>query len=252
MKYSRFSCGSAGKRLDASSSSAVRPRLARQGAPQVVDLLLQVVLALLAPRLFLAQRQPLRAAVAVDAVVHQRMAGVEQVLDRPDAVALLAFADVVPRVDQVVDDRRRIGPHLEQVVALEEAVVAVGRMGDHQGLHGHGVFFHQVGDAGIGVDDDLVGQAHVAAAVVLLGGDELLAVGPVAVDHRHAHRGIGVHHLLGRDDLELVGVGVEPVAPATRAISAWYCSISSKVQSEGWAARSRPCLGRSRRSPSPS
>jgi hypothetical protein len=53
----------------------------------------------------------------------------------------------------------------EQVVALEEAVVAIGRVGDHQGLHRHGVFFHEVGDAGVGVDDDLVGEAHLAAAI---------------------------------------------------------------------------------------
>jgi hypothetical protein len=103
-----------------------------------------------------------------------------------------------------------VGPHAEQVVALEEAVVAVGGVGDHQRLHGHGVLLHQVGDAGVGVDDDLVGQPHVAALVALLGGDELLAVAPVVVVHRHAHRGVGVHHLLGGDDLELVGVGVEP------------------------------------------
>lgn len=171
-----------------------------------------MVLAVLAARLFLAQRQALRAAVAVHAVVHQRVAGVEEVLDRGQAVPFFALADVVPRVDQVVDDGRGVRPHLEQVVALEEAVVPIGGVGDHQGLHGHGVLFHQVGDAGVGVDDDLVRQAHVAAAVVLLGGDELLAVGPVAVDDRHAHRGIGVHHLLGRDDLELVGVGVQVVA----------------------------------------
>src|SRR5258708_13049385 len=36
----------------------------------------------------------------------------------------------------VVDDAARIRPHAEQVVVLEEAVVAVCRMGDHQGLHG--------------------------------------------------------------------------------------------------------------------
>ena len=57
-----------------------------------------------------------------------------------------------------------------------------------------------------------VGQAHVAALVVLLGGDEFLAVAPVAVVHRHAHAGIGIHHLLGGDDLELVGIGVQSEA----------------------------------------
>jgi hypothetical protein len=120
-------------------------------------------------------------------VVHQRVAAVEQVLHRIDAVALLAVGDVVLRIDQVVNDRRRVGPHAEQVIALEEAVVAVRGMRDHQRLHRHRVLLHQVADAGVAIDDDLVGQAHVAALVVLLGGDELLAVAPMAVVHRHAH-----------------------------------------------------------------
>jgi hypothetical protein len=95
---------------------------------------------------------------------------------------------------------------------IDEAVMAVGGVRDHEGLHGHRVLLHQVADAGVGVDDDLVGEAHVAAPVVLLGGDEFLAVAPVAIVHRHAHRRIGVHHLLGGDDLELVRVGVEAEA----------------------------------------
>ena len=185
---------------------------ARQRAPQVVDLLLRVGLALLALGQLLRERLAARAAVAVDAVVHQRMAAVEEKLDGVDAVALLAGGDIVLGVDEVVDDRRRIRPHPEQVVALEEAVVAVGGMRDHQRLHRHRVLLHQVADAGVGVDDDLVGQAHVAAAIVLLGRDELLAVAPVTVVHRHADRGVGVHHLLGGDDLELVRIGVDAEA----------------------------------------
>ena len=83
-------------------------------------------------------------------------------------------------------------------------------MGNHQRLHGQGVFFHQVRDARIGVDDDLVGQAHLAAAIATLGGDELLAKRPVPVIDRHPDRSVCVHHLLGGDDLELVGIGIEP------------------------------------------
>ncbi len=56
--------------------------LARQRAPQVVHLLLHVALALGALGAFLRQRALLRAAIAVDAVVHQRMAGVEQFFHR--------------------------------------------------------------------------------------------------------------------------------------------------------------------------
>jgi hypothetical protein len=138
------------------------------------------------------------------------MAAVEEQLDRFQPMFFFAGRDVVFCVDQVVDDRGRIGPHAEEVVALEKAVVAVGRVRDHQGLHRHRVFFHQVADARVAVDDDLVGQPHVAAFVVFLGGDELLAVAPMAVVHRHAHARVGIHHLLGGDDLELVRVGVEP------------------------------------------
>ena len=54
-------------------------------------------------------------------------------------------------------------PLPEQVVVLEEVVVAESGVRDHQRLHGHGILFHEVGDAGIGIDDDLVGQpAHAA------------------------------------------------------------------------------------------
>src|SRR5476651_1530764 len=74
---------------------AVFPGFLRNGAPQVVDLLLQVLLALLlAQTLFLGGNR-VRAFVAVNAVVHQRMAGVEQVLNRVDAVAFLALHDVL-------------------------------------------------------------------------------------------------------------------------------------------------------------
>ena len=86
-----------------------------------------------------------------------------------------------------------------------------GGVGDHQRLHGQGVLFHEIGDAGVGVDHHLVGQAHLAMTIVLLGGDEMLAEGPVAVVHRQAGEGIGIHHLLGADDLELIGIGVEAV-----------------------------------------
>ncbi len=122
----------------------------------------------------------------------------------------------------------------KQVVALEEAVVAVAGVGDHQRLHRQRVLLHQVGDAGIGVDHDLVGQAHLAAAVGLLGRDELLAEGPVVVVDRHADRGVGVDHLLGGDHLDLVGVGVQAVhSPwAMRAISWSKRSSSGKLHSE--------------------
>jgi hypothetical protein len=64
---------------------------------------------------------------------------------------------------------------------------------------------------------DLVGQAHLAALVALFGRQKMLAEGPVVIGHRHADRGVGVHHLLGGDDLELVGVGVEAELPGHAA-----------------------------------
>ena len=183
----------------------------RYGAPQVVDLALQVFLAFLLTATFLLGGDRRRAFVAVHAVVHQRMAGVEQILHRIDAMALFALGDVLPGEYQIVDDGAGIGPAAEQVVALEEGVVAVAGVGDDQRLHAHGVLFHQIGDAGVGVDDDLVGQTHLPALVVLLRVQEVLAVGPMVVTQRHAYRGVGIHHLLGGDHLDLVGVGVQAV-----------------------------------------
>jgi hypothetical protein len=185
-------------------------RRLRQRAPHVVDLLLQIGLAVLAPQFLLHQRQLLRPAIAVDPVMHQRMAAVEDLLHRVQPMTLLALRDVGLGIDQVIDDRAGIRPHPEQVVALEERVVAETGVGHHQRLHRHGVFFHQVGDARIGIDHDLVRQPHVAAPVVLLAGDELLAERPVPVVHRHADRRIGIEHLLGGNQLELDRVGVEP------------------------------------------
>ena len=214
----------------------------RQRAPQIVDLLLRVGLALAPLGEFLRQALARRTAVAVHAVVGQRVAAVEKLLDRVLAVALLALRDIAARVDQVVDDRRRVGPHAEQVVALEEAVVPVGRVRDHQRLHRQRVLLHQVADAGVGIDDDLVRQPHVAAPVLLLGRDELLAVAPVAVVDRHAHARVGVHHLLGGDDLELVRVGIQPVALRGGADDL----VVALDQLEGPLARPGQRLGRTR------
>src|SRR5690606_22357306 len=185
---------------------------AGDGAPEVVDLLLQVLFTLLLAAAFFLGGDGVGALIAIHAVVHQGMAGVEQVFHGIDAVALLALGDVLPGKDQVVDDRAGVGPGAEQVVTLEKAVVAVAGVGDDQGLHGDGVLFHQVGDAGVGIDHDLVGQTHLATAVGLFRAEKMLAVGPVVITQRHAHRGVGVHHLLGGDHLDLVGVGVERIA----------------------------------------
>ena len=184
---------------------------ARQRAPQVVVLQPRMLLPLgLARRLFLVRdrRGPL---VAIDPVVRQRMAGIQHGLDRVDAVAVLAGHDVLAREHQVVQHAVGVGPLAEQIVALEEGVVAVAGVRDHQRLHRHGVFFHEIRDAGIGIDHDLIGQSLHAAPVELLVADEFLAVGPVRITDRQARRGIGIKHLLRGDDLDLVRVGVQPV-----------------------------------------
>ncbi len=147
--------------------------------------------------------------IAADALVHQGVRGIEHALHRALAVALLAFGDVALGEAQVVDDVVGLRPHLELVVVLEEVVVPVGRVRDHQRLHGHGVLLHDVADAGVGIDDQLVGEAAHAALVVGLVAGEALAERPVPVHQRHADRGVGIEHLLGGDHLDLVGIDVE-------------------------------------------
>ena len=46
---------------------------------------------------------------------------------------------------------------------------------------------------------------------------EMLAERPVLVEQRHADRGIGIQHLLGGDDLDLVGIDVEPEFGSARS-----------------------------------
>ena len=183
-----------------------RAGLGRQRAPEVVVDLLAVLLALALPALLACQIRALLAGIAVDALAHQRVGGVEHVLDRLMPVALFAAGDVALGEVEIVEDALRIGPLPEQIVVLEEVVMAEGGVGDHQRLHRRRVLLHHVGDARIGVDDDLVGQSHQAAAVARLLLGEVLAEGPVLVEQWHADRGIGIEHLLGGDDLDLVRV----------------------------------------------
>ena len=117
------------------------------GAPQIVDLFLQVLFAVFLPAAFFLGRNRIRPFVAIDPVIHQRMAGVEQVFNSINAVAFFALHDVLLGEHQVVDDRAGVGPGAKQVIALEEAVVAVAGVRDHQRLHADGVFFHQISDA---------------------------------------------------------------------------------------------------------
>lgn len=47
-------------------------------------------------------------------------------------------------------------------------------MGHHQRLHGDGVFLHQVGDTGVGVDDYLIRQTLLTVLIGLLGLNKFL------------------------------------------------------------------------------
>ena len=184
--------------------------LAGHGAPQIVEHLLVVHAPLLRALLLGAQIGGAPARIAVHAVAHQRVRGIEQALDLRLAVALLALGDVVAGEFQVVEDAVGIGPLLEDVVVLEEVVVAECSVGDHQRLHRGRVLLHDVADAWIGVDHDLIREALHAGAVHRLVAGEVLAERPVLVEQRHADRGIGIEHLLGADDLDLVGIDVQP------------------------------------------
>ena len=136
-----------------------------------------------------------------------------QLLHRRVAVPLLAAHDVALGELQVVENAVRVGPLAEQVIVLEEVVMAERRVGDDQRLHRGRVLLHDVADAGVGVDDDLVGEAAHAPAVTGFVLGEVLAERPMLVEQRHADRRIGVEHLLGGDDLDLVRVGVEAEFP---------------------------------------
>src|SRR5690606_16961670 len=176
---------------------------------QIIDLVVAIFLALLLTALLLFRRNRVGAFVAIDPVVHQRVAGVEDTFDRIDTVAILALRDVIAREQHVVDDRIGIGPGAEQIIALEKRIVAVAGVRDHQRLHHHRVLLHEIGDAGVGVDDDFVGEAHLAATVIVFNAEEMFAERPVVVIHRHAGGRVSIHHLFGADDFDLIRIGVE-------------------------------------------
>src|SRR3546814_19575355 len=73
----------------------------------------------LAQRLLL-QVAALRAGIAVNALVHQRMRAVEQPLDRVMAVTLLAVHDIALGEFQIIQNAVGVGPLLEQIIVLEE------------------------------------------------------------------------------------------------------------------------------------
>jgi hypothetical protein len=109
--------------------------------------------------------------------------------------------------------QRLLGPsRIEGEIILEEVVVAVN-MRDRQDLQAERVVAHQIGKAGVRVDDHLVRQPGDAVVVHGLGLLEALAVAPMRVVRRHAVIGHVAEHVLVVADLELLLVAVEAEIP---------------------------------------
>ncbi len=142
-------------------------------------------------------------------LLHQRMCGIEYPFDGGRAVALFALRNEPLGEFEIAKNGARIRPLPEEIVVLEEMIVAEGGVRDHQRLQRHGVFLHQVGDAGVGVDDQLIGEPAAAFSIQIFLAQEVLAEGPVLVHQRHADGRVGVEHLLRRNHLDLVGIDVE-------------------------------------------
>ena len=137
------------------------------------------------------------------------MRGVDHGFDGRDTEALLAVGDEFLCEGEILENGIGLRPLLEEVVVLKEVVVPHGGVRKHEALHGHGVLLHDVVDAGIRIDDDLEGERASALAVEHLVVGKAFAERPVAIHDRHADRGVGIEHLLGRDDLDLIAIDVE-------------------------------------------
>ncbi|MNC62274.1 hypothetical protein D3C75_1122840 [compost metagenome] len=124
------------------------------------------------------------------------MGCVEYSLHFLPTIAFLTFRHVIVGEDQVVDDGFSVSELLEQVVALEEAVVTECSVSRHESLHHRRVLFHEVVHARRAVDDQLIGEAHFASHVLLVVLDERFTERPMLIHHWHADRGIGIKHLL--------------------------------------------------------
>ena len=72
------------------------------------------------------------------------MRGVQRVLDEGPAVTLLALRNIAFCKLEIVENARGIRPLPEEIIVLEEVIVAERCVRDHQRLHGRGVLLHQV------------------------------------------------------------------------------------------------------------
>src|SRR6516225_317272 len=137
------------------------------------------------------------------------MCGIQNALDRFNAVSLLAFGDIVTRKAQIIKNTVCVGPLPKQIIVLEKMIMAECGVSYDKRLHRHGIFFHDVANARIRVDDDFVSEPLQAAAVKRLMKGKTLTEAPMTVHQRQADRGVGVEHLLGSDHLDLDGIDVE-------------------------------------------
>src|SRR3546814_2321362 len=83
-------------------------------------------------------------------------------LFRSMAVTLLAVHDIALGEFQIIQNAVGVGPLLEQIIVLEEVVMPIGGVGDHQRLHHGGVFLHDIADAGVGIDNQLRSEEHTS------------------------------------------------------------------------------------------
>src|SRR6202043_516457 len=95
--------------LDVEHGTGLGPS-GRDGPPQVVERAFLVQAALAGALLLVAQIELLLARIAVDPVRHQRMRGVERLLDREPSVTLLALRHIAFREFEIVENAVGVCP----------------------------------------------------------------------------------------------------------------------------------------------
>src|SRR5260370_25992108 len=88
------------------------------------------------------------------------MRGIQRLLDFQPTMTLLALRHIALGEIEIIENSISVRPLLEQIVVLEEMVVAERRVSNYQCLHGRGVFLHQIGNTRRTVDHDLICKPH--------------------------------------------------------------------------------------------
>src|SRR5215468_9466624 len=109
------------------------------------------------------------------------MSRVEDTLDRFGAMPFLSLLNVITRKTQVIENPVSIRPLSKKIIVFEEMIVAKCGVRNHQRLHRHGIFFHDIADTRIGVDDNLVSKALQTLPVEGLVVGEALAEAPMPI-----------------------------------------------------------------------